>query len=240
MPCIPGVFRRLDVRREIVDEQAARRREVKFIEQRLIDSGLGLEQVNVRRDQRAGKALAARNVVPVGVLAAGGVGEQIKRIAPCLQLAHHVRRARDGHDRLVPMVDDVLRRGVQLRGEPGAGVGIDLLLGDGAAVEPHPVDRAQQVLPEERFALRADVQAAGKQLRAEVQQHAAHIKNNGIDLHYSFSPGSSGTAAATAASSASAATAAGSFLNSPVSFATRLRRRSLASSRSPRSRAPTP
>ena len=38
----------------------------------------------------------------------------------------------------------------------------------------------------------------------------------------------------------SAATAAGSFLNSPVSFATRLRRRSLASSRSPRSRAPTP
>ena len=66
-----GVFRRLDVRREIVDEQAARRREVKFVEQRLIDSGLGLEQVNVRRDQRAGKALAARNVVPVGVLAAG-------------------------------------------------------------------------------------------------------------------------------------------------------------------------
>ena len=64
-----GVFRRLNVGRGVVDEQAILRLQTELLEKRLIDGVLRLQQVVVRGDKRTAEVLAAGNVVPVGVLA---------------------------------------------------------------------------------------------------------------------------------------------------------------------------
>ena len=62
-----GIFRRLNVGRGIVDEQAILRLQTELPEKRLIDGVLRLQQAVVRGDERTAEVLAAGNVVPVGV-----------------------------------------------------------------------------------------------------------------------------------------------------------------------------
>ena len=72
-----GVFRRLDIGGGVVDKETLLRLQAELLKERLIDGRLRLQQVVVGGDERAAEPLVAGNIVPVGVLAGGGVAQQV-------------------------------------------------------------------------------------------------------------------------------------------------------------------
>ena len=116
-------------------------------------------------------------------------------------------------------------RGVQVPGQTGLHPRQRIVIGDGAPIHPHPLGGGQH-LPADQLGVRlAETETLREQTVAETHQHLSHVKYDVSD--HSCSPGSS-----TALSPLRR--------NTPVRRFRNFLRRALASSRSPRSRPPTP
>ena len=161
--------------------------------------------------------------MPVGVLAGAGVAQQVQVVAGVFQVTGHIGHALHRHDGVVPPPYQILRCTVQVLGQAGLHPRQRIVVGDGAAIHAHPFHSGQHLAADQVGVRLAE--AVGEQTDVEVNQHLPHVKYDVSD--HSCSPGSS-----TALSPLRR--------NTPVMRFRMRFRRALASSRSPRSRPPTP